>query len=214
MESWEQYALVFNYGCFKTIEPLKRDGSNFRHWFQSLRDVLLNNNMTHVIEKPLRFPPGPESSAQDRDDYTEESDHSTLVSEMMLSAMEPHLRNRLMHFNAYEMYIVVTSLFRHQMRLMAFECKREFYSMRMEENGNIYLHVMKMYELWRRLTTVLNGTLDDKVAIDVVLISLPASYNDIVAGFIRDRDDRVSFFDFAMWLRNQKVDSGAGEVID
>ena len=69
MESWEQYALDFKYGCFKDIEPLKRDGSNFSHWFRSLRDVLEINNVMYVIENPLRFPPGPEASAQDRDDF-------------------------------------------------------------------------------------------------------------------------------------------------
>ena len=86
--------------------------------------------------------------------------------------------------------------------------------MKMEENGNIYNHVMKMYGLWKRLTNELNGRITDEVAINVVLISLPVSYKNIVGGFIRDRDDQVLFFDFMMWLRNQKVDSNAREVID
>ena len=47
--------------------------------------------MMYVIEKPLMFPPGPGSTAQDRDDYQEESDHHTLVREMMLSGVVPHL---------------------------------------------------------------------------------------------------------------------------
>ena len=132
---------------FKNIEPLKKDGSNFSHWFRSLRDVLEMNNVIYVIENPLRFPPGPEASAQDRDDFEEERNHSILVKEMILAAVVPHLKERLKHFNAYEMYFVITSFFRSQVKMMAFECKKEFCSMKMEENGNIYSHVMKMYGL-------------------------------------------------------------------
>ena len=206
--------LISTMVVIKLLSHLERDGSNFRHWHRSLRDVLLKNNMLYVIEKSLRFSPGPGSTAQDRDDYQEESDHCTLVREMMLSAVEPHLQERLKHFNAYEMYFVITSFFRSQVRMMAFECKKEFYSMKMEESGNIYNHVMKMYGLWKCLITELRGSLGDEIAINVMLLSLPASYKDIVAGFIRDRDGRVLFFDFMMWLRNQKVDSTAGKVIN
>ena len=170
--------------------------------------------MLHVIETPLRFPPGPEGSAEERGDYEEECDHSRFIEDMMLLAMVPHLRERWKYFNAYEMYIVITSFFRSHMRMMAFECKKEFYSMKMEENGYIYSHVMKMYGLWKRLTTELNGRITDEIAMNVVLLYLPRSYKAVIAGFLRDRDDHVPFFDFMMWLRNQKVDSTAGEVID
>ena len=71
-----------------------------------------------------------------------------------------------------------------------------------------------MYGLWKRLTTELNGRITYEIAMNVVLLSLPMSYKNIVAGYIRDKDDHVLFFDFMMWLRNQKVDSTAGEVID
>ena len=73
---------------------------------------------------------------------------------------------------------------------------------------------MKMYGLWKRLTTELNGRITDEIAMNVVLLSLPRNYKDIVAGFIRDRDSHILFFDFMMWLRNQKVDPATGEVID
>jgi len=74
--------------------------------------------------------------------------------------------------------------------------------------------VMKMYELWKRVTTELNGRMSDEIATNVILLSLPRSYKDVIAGFLRDRDYHDPFFDFMMWLRNQKVDSTAGEVID
>ena len=86
--------------------------------------------------------------------------------------------------------------------------------MRMEENGHIYSQVMKMYELWKRITTELNGRKSHEIATNIVLLSLPRSYKNVVAGFLRDRDYHVPFFDFMMWLRNQTVDSTAGEVID
>ena len=100
------------------------------------------------------------------------------------------------------------------MKMMAFECKKEFCSMKMEENGNIYSHVMKMYGLWKRLVNELRGSFNDEVALNVVLLSIPVSYKNIVANFIRDRDSHILFFDFMMWLRNQKVDPATGEVID
>ena len=56
--------------------------------------------------------------------------------------------------------------------------------------------------------------MSDEIAMNVVLLSLPRSYKDVIAGFLRDRDDHVLFFDFMMWLRNQKVDSTTGEVVD
>ena len=73
---------------------------------------------------------------------------------------------------------------------------------------------MKMYGLWKRLTTELSGRISDEIAMNVVLLSLTRSYKDVIAGFLRDRDYHVPFFDFMMWLRNQKVDSTTGEVID
>ena len=214
MESWEHYARDFNYGFFKDIEPLQRGGLNFRFWNQCLRDVLQRNGLLHVIDSPLRFPPGPGASAADHDDYQEVCDHYRLVEDMMLSAVVPHLREWLKHFDASQMYMVILALNRHHVRMMAYECKKEFYSMKMEENGHIYSHVMKMYGLWKRLTTELSGRISDEIAMNVVLLSLPKSYKDVIARFLRDRDDHVPFFDFMMWLRNQKVDSTAGEVID
>ena len=86
-----------------------------------------------MIDTPLRFPPGPEASASDRDDYQEECDHCHLVEDMTLSAVVPHLRERLKHFNASQMYTVIISLNRKHLRMMAYECKKEFYSIKMEQ---------------------------------------------------------------------------------
>ena len=73
-------------------------------------------------------------------------------------------------------------VFQAHARVERYEVSDKFYSRKMEENGSVSEHILKMSGLHNRLSQLGVNLLDDAV-IDRLLQSLPPSYTSLVMNF-------------------------------
>jgi len=203
-----------DYGSFLHEEQLKSDGSNFVDWYQRLRSILLQNDLLYVIEEPLGEAPRDDAGVDDYDEYRDSRDNAIAVQTMIVASMEPQMKERYQNLNPYVMVDVLKAFFAPQMRLMGFECLREFLSTKMEENTCLVSHLTNMHRIHRRLTDDLDYLMTDELAIDVVMLSLPPSYKEFIDSYVKIGDDQITFHQFMMQMRRLRVEPIAGEVID
>ena len=85
--------------------------------------------------------------------------------------------------------------------------------MKMEENTSLEDHLATMTRLYRRLADVLDYQLDDEIAIDNVMLSLPPSYKSFIKGYVMGNIE-LSYDEFLDRLREQQVEPDEGEIID
>jgi hypothetical protein len=203
-----------DYGSFLHEEKQKIDGSNFPDWYQRLRTVLMQNNMLPMIDEPLEEAPRDNANIDDYDDYHDNRDNTVAVLTMMSSSMEPQMKERYQNLNPYVMVDVLKSLFAPQVRLISFECLREFLSTKMEENTCLVSHLINMHRIHRRLTNDLDCLMTDELTIDVVMLLLPTSYKEFIDSYVKIGDDQITFHQFIMQLRHLKLDPIAEEFIN
>jgi hypothetical protein len=84
----------------------------------------------------------------------------------------------------------------------------------MEENTCFEIHLTSMHRIHTRLTDKMNYLVTDELAIDVVLQSLPPSYNEFIKSYLMTRHDEISFYQCIVQLRRLNVEPIAGEVVD
>jgi hypothetical protein len=99
--------------------------------------------------------------------------------------MVPEMRGFWEAATSNEIISDLKEIFEPQVLLMGHECLDEFLSCKMEENGCVGLHVVKMLRIHRRLTVELGFDLQDDIAKSVVLRSLPLSYKSFVKRILK-----------------------------
>jgi hypothetical protein len=92
------------------------------------------------------------------------------------------------------MISALQALFAPQVRKESYEYINEFLTTRIEENTCLESHLTNMHRLYRCLTNELNYLMTDELGIDVVLPSLPPSYNTYVEGYLMIGFDIISPF--------------------
>jgi hypothetical protein len=91
-----------------------------------MRTVLIQNNMLHVINKPVGEVPGDDANIDDYDEYRDNRDNAVAVQTMMVTSTEPQMKEHYQNLNPYVLVGVLKAFFAPQMSLMRFECLREF----------------------------------------------------------------------------------------
>jgi hypothetical protein len=76
-----------------------------------LRNVLLHNDLLFMIREPLDEAPGPNATAQDREEYCEAREIAWIST-----SMEPRLRVLFQHHDPYLMLKALKSLFAPKVR--------------------------------------------------------------------------------------------------
>jgi hypothetical protein len=173
----------------------------------------MQNGLLHVIEEPLAAAPGPNATAQDRNEYREARDIAIEVQILMSTSMEPRLRALYQHHDLYSMLNALKGVFAPQLRIQRFDCLNEFLTTNMEENTCIESHPTDMHRLYRRLTDELKYEMTDDIGKDVVLQSLPPSYKAYVEGYLMAGFD-VTFHQCIIQIRSLKVETIVGEIAD
>ena len=70
------------------MEPLRNDGSNYITWYRNLYGVLVQNNVTYVLENFLEDAPGNLASAEAKDAFRHRRDIWMDVQITMYHSME------------------------------------------------------------------------------------------------------------------------------
>ena len=97
--------------------------------------------------------------------------------------------------------------------MQKYECIDEFHSKKLEEGASLEDHLAAMSRLYRRLADVFDYQIDDEIAIDALMLSLPPSYSSFVEGYVMGNVE-LSWDEFLDHLRAHQVEPDEGEIID
>ncbi|KAK8712124.1 hypothetical protein V6N13_147374 [Hibiscus sabdariffa] len=158
------------------LEKEKLNGINFLDWFRNLRIVLKQERKEHVIEKPVPKDLGADAPTADKDIFKKYMDDMVDVGCLMLATMTPELQKQHEDMVAYEMIQNVKEIYEGQARQERYETSKALFQCKMSEGSPVGAHVIKMMGYIQALEK-LRFPLNDELAINVVLQSLPDSFN-------------------------------------
>ncbi|KAK9003821.1 hypothetical protein V6N11_018717 [Hibiscus sabdariffa] len=129
------------------LEKEKLNGINFLDWFRNLRIVLKQERKEYVIEEAVPNDPGPNASRADKDKFKKHMDDMNLKE-----------------------------IYEGQARQERYETSKALFQCKMSEGSPVGAHVIKMMGYIQTLEK-LGFALNDELATDVILQSLPDSFN-------------------------------------
>ena len=107
---------ISSFALRSILEKYKLNGTNFTNWYRNLRIVLKQEKKEHVLDNPIQDEPADEETATVRNAYRRTRDESTEISCLMLAHMEPDLQQQFENVEAYDMIVVLKSMFETQAR--------------------------------------------------------------------------------------------------
>ncbi|KAK8593860.1 hypothetical protein V6N12_045933 [Hibiscus sabdariffa] len=164
------------------LEKEKLNGINFLDWFRNLRIVLKQERKEYVIKEVVPNDPGPNASRADKDKFKKHMDDMVDVGCLMLATMTPELQKQHENMVAYEMIQNLKEIYEGQARQERYETSKALFQCKMSEGSSVGAHVIKMMGYIQTLEK-LGFALNDELATDVILQSLPDSFNQFVLNF-------------------------------
>ncbi|KAK9033674.1 hypothetical protein V6N11_049860 [Hibiscus sabdariffa] len=164
------------------LEKEKLNGINFLDWFRNLRIVLKQERKEYVIEEAVPNDPGPNAPRADKDKFKKHMDDMLDVGCLMLATMTPELQKQHEDMVAYEMIQNLKEIYEGKARQERYETSKALFQCKMSEGSLVGAHVIKMMGYIQTLEK-LGFALNDELAIDVVLQSLPDSFSQFILNF-------------------------------
>jgi len=164
------------------LERDKLSGTSFLDWFRNLRIVLTQERKLYVLETPCPEEPAASAPRADRTAYEKHFNDAVDVACLMLATMVPELQKNMEDKTAFEMVTHLKDMFQQQARQERFETNKALYSCKMAEGTSVSAHVMKMKGYIDHLTR-LGFPIPLELATDLILNSLPKSYDQFVMNF-------------------------------
>nr|KAJ0208644.1 hypothetical protein LSAT_V11C400177410 [Lactuca sativa] len=163
------------------LDKDKLNHSDFLDWHRNLRIVLKQKKKDCVLENQTPDEP-PALLKAAHDAWLKHIDDSLDVSCLMLASMVLDLQRDLEHYTAFDMIEHLKEMFGKQARIERYDIMRALHSMKMEENGNVSTHVLKMKSYMDQLER-LGSPYPQDLAADIILNSLPKSYNAFIMNY-------------------------------
>jgi hypothetical protein len=174
------------------LEKEKLNGTNFIDWYRNLRIVLRQEKMEYVLEQPYPDDLPDNATAVDRRAYEKHCNDSLDVSCLMLATMSPDLQKQYEHADAHTMIEGLCGMFQNQARTERFNISKSLFACKLPEGSPVSRHVIKMIGYSETLDK-LGSELHQDLATDVILQSLPASYEPFIMNFqMNGLDKRLS----------------------
>ncbi|KAK9034939.1 hypothetical protein V6N11_076991 [Hibiscus sabdariffa] len=164
------------------LEKEKLNGINFLDWFCNLRIVLKQERKEYVIEEAVPNYPGANVPRADKDKFKKHMDDMLDVGCLMLATMTPELQKQHEDMVAYEMIQNLKEIYEGQARQERYETSKALFQCKMSEGSPVRAHVIKMMGYIQTLEK-LSFALNDELAIDVFLQSLPDSFSQFILNF-------------------------------
>jgi hypothetical protein len=164
------------------LEKEKLNGTNFIDWYQNLRIVLRQEKKEYVLEQAYPDDLLDNANAGERRAYEKNCNDSLDVSCLMLATMSPDLQKQYEHVDAYTMIEGLRGMFQNQDRTERYNISKSLFACKLAKGSSVSPHVIKMIgyiEILDRLGSELHLDL----ATDVILQSLPASYEPFILNF-------------------------------
>ncbi|KAL4388257.1 hypothetical protein GQ457_09G020580 [Hibiscus cannabinus] len=147
-----------------------------------MRMVLNYERKEYVIEEPVPNDPCANAPRADKDKFKKYMDDMVDVRCLMLATITPELQKQHEDMVAYEMIQNLKEIYEGQARQEKYETCKALFKCKMSEGSPVGAFVIKMMGYIQTLEK-LGFPLNDELAIDVVLQSLPDSFNQFVLSF-------------------------------
>ena len=169
---------------FKTlIETNKLTGPNFEVWLRNLKIILSSERRQYVLDIPVQDEPEEDSSDDEKFQYQPWKEDDMQVRCLMLASMSNELQRQHETIeNAASILLHLQEMYGTRTRRERYVLSKEIFKARMTENSDVSAHVLKMIGLIEKLTG-LGVALDNELSVDLVLQSLPNSYDQFVVNF-------------------------------
>ncbi|KAK8685710.1 hypothetical protein V6N13_124747 [Hibiscus sabdariffa] len=148
----------------------------------STRKVLKQERKEYVIEEPVPNDPSVNAPRADKDKFKKYMDDMVDVGCLMLATMTLELQKKHEDMVAYEIIQNLKEIYEGQARQERYETSKALFQCKMSEGSLVGAHVIKMMGYIQTLEK-LGFPLNDELVIDVVLQSLPDSFNQFVLNF-------------------------------
>lgn len=195
------------------LEKDKLTGANFLDWFRNLRIVLKHERKLYVLDEPHPEKPDDNASRAEKNAYEKHHNDSVDVACLMLVAMSSEIQKDLEHMEAYDMIINLKEMFQQQARQERFETTKALHSCKMTEGSSVSAHVLKMKGYMEHLAR-LGFPLSQELATDLLLNSLPRSYDQFVMNYnMNEMDKSISELHTMLKTAEQNIKSKPGQIL-
>lgn len=193
------------------IEKEKLTETNFIDWSRNMRIVLTHEKKLYVLDGPIPETPPAGASAALRNAHAKHLNDSVEVSCIMLASMTPELQKQHEGMTAFDMIEHLKTLYEEQARHERFDVSKALFSTKLSEGGPVGPHVLKMIGYSENLAR-LGFVLEQELVVDLVLQSLPESFNGFVQNFLMNDMDKTLPQLAAMLRTAEKNMKGKGKA--
>ena len=147
-----------------------------------MRIVLKQERKIYVLDQPIPDEPAADVPRAQQDAYTKHIDDFVDVGCLMLATMVPELQRDLEHMEAFGMLVHLKEMFQQQARQERYETTKALFFCKMAEGASVSPHVFNMKGYIDHLER-LGFPMSQELATDVILNSLPGSYDNFVMDY-------------------------------
>jgi hypothetical protein len=163
-------------------EKEKLNGANFMDWYHNLRIVLRQEKTEYVLTELYPDDLPASSTTADHRAHEKRCDDALNVSCCMLATVSPDLQKQYEHMDAYTMIQGLRGMFENQARVERYTILKALFACKLAEGSLISPHVIKMMGYIETLTK-LGFEIKDDLATNLILQSLPVSYESFIINF-------------------------------
>ena len=172
------------------LEKDKLDGLNFLDWHRNLRIVLKQERKLYALESEIPDEPAATAPRAEKEAYNKRLDDAIDVACLMLATMSPELQKQHEYMGAFDMIEHLKELYQGQARQERYDTSKALFRLKMAEGTPVGTHVLKMIGYIESLER-LGFPLGQELATDLILQSLPDTYNQFVVNFNMNEFDKT-----------------------
>ncbi|XP_061352745.1 uncharacterized protein LOC133297595 [Gastrolobium bilobum] len=174
-----------NFSLRSILDANKLTGPNSTDWYRNVKTVLRSEKIAYVLDSPVPVAPAEGQDGHDQYDWEAHRQHLADNEQavcILLASMSAELQRQHEHMNAPSIILHLQELYDKQGRAERFEASKELFCCKMIEGTAVGPHVLKMIGLIEKLAS-LGFIMDHELSIDLVLQSLPSSFNGFVVNY-------------------------------
>ncbi|KAL0293840.1 UNVERIFIED_CONTAM: hypothetical protein Sradi_6917100, partial [Sesamum radiatum] len=180
--SWDENEMSKN-PLTLIMETNKFNGTNYNDWLRNLRIVLDFENQGYVLDKPLPviLPEG--SSPEERLTFEKWHEDNRKVRSIILASMTNEIQKQYDRLeDVPSIMLRMKDVYAVPDRHIRYAATKAFFGTKMTEGSSVHSHGVKMLSLVEKLEDLKAG-LDNDTYIDVILQSLPPSYDPFIVNY-------------------------------
>ncbi|KAL0433811.1 UNVERIFIED_CONTAM: hypothetical protein Slati_2715400 [Sesamum latifolium] len=165
------------------METNKFNGTNYNDWMRDLRIVLDFKNQGYVLDKPLptALPEG--SLPEERLTFKKWYEDNRKVRSIILASMTNEIQKQYDRLeDVPSIMLPMKDVYVVPKRHIRYATTKVFFGIKMAERSSVHSHGVKMLSLVEKLEDLKAG-LNNDTYIDVILQSLPLSYDPFIVSY-------------------------------